>query len=167
MECLLGENKTQRGRMERHERVGFAQLLAKWIVHVFGEREFARSQNLKRNRKKKRQVPIAFRSPSGWNRCRRPSISRYYYIYTTHHSQNVLAHTTITITDHCLDVPIKWQVCRHLYRSKKNERAIPKAYLPTGLSPSRSFSRNRGGKWLAGTCRAVPASEDHSQASPP
>ena len=36
--------------MERHERVGFTQLLAKRIVHVFGERELARSQNLGKNR---------------------------------------------------------------------------------------------------------------------
>ena len=64
MECLLGENKAQRGRVERHERVGFAQLLAKRIVHVFGEREFARGQNLKGNREKRRQVLIASRSPS-------------------------------------------------------------------------------------------------------
>lgn len=61
---MLGENKTQRGRMKRHERVGFAQLLAKRIVHVFGEREFARSQNLTGNRGKRRHVQIASRSPS-------------------------------------------------------------------------------------------------------
>ena len=40
--------------MERHERVGFTQLLAKRIVHVFGERELARSQNLEKKNEKRR-----------------------------------------------------------------------------------------------------------------
>lgn len=47
--------------MERHERVGFTQLLAKRIVHVFGERELARSQNLEKKSKREgryRLLPV-------------------------------------------------------------------------------------------------------------